>query len=349
VWSEVAAVFGILRGCIPVSVGSFDISEFAYDWPARCVMRAAAGRRGEAVSAVVAESVSVVIPTVGRDLLRGCVDSIVSGTAWPAELIVVDQGDGIQVRGWLASIGKQGLNVRHVVSNQTGIAAATNRGLELVTTPYVATTHDDCRVHPTWLETLAGRVPDIGESILTGRVEPEGPGTVLTVITSPEAAVYRSPRIDRTVLFPANMAFPIRLLSKVGFLDEHPSLRLAGEDNEWAYRALGAGVPIVYDPEVVVAHLARHDRGALGPLYRRYARGQGSFYGKYLRRGDRFILGRATRDLVRAPWLLLRGVATGNRDLIAMGTGEITGLLPGILSGLRNDGAGEPGRVGPGA
>lgn len=291
------------------------------------------------------EQISVVIPTVGRELLRGCVDSIAQGTTWPAQLIVVDQGRGPRVRTWMEEYRARGMIIRHVQSSQIGIAAATNRGLELVQTPYVATTHDDCRVRPTWLETLSGRLPEIGDAILTGRVEPEGAGIVLTVVTSRERAVYADPRVSRTVLFPSNMAFPLPLLSRIGYLDEHPSLRLAGEDNEWAYRALRAGVAIVYDPDVVVAHLAWQDRSQLHSLHRRYARGQGSFYGKYLRQGDRFLLGRATRDLARAPWLLLRGIATGNSDLIALGAGEVTGLLPGILSGLRNDGTHEPGRV----
>ena len=64
---------------------------------------------------------------------------------------------------------------------------------------------------------------------------------MLTVITRREPAVYSEPLIDRDVLFPPNMAFPIRLLERIGYFDEHPSLRLAGEDNEWAYRALRAG------------------------------------------------------------------------------------------------------------
>jgi glycosyltransferase involved in cell wall biosynthesis len=293
----------------------------------------------------MATGVSVVVPTLGRELLRGCVDSIAQGTTWPAELIVVDQGQRPQVHSLVEEYRAQGLIIRHMRSTQTGIAAATNRGLELVRTPYVATTHDDCRVRPAWLETLSGHLPEIGDAILTGRVEPEGAGVVLTVVTSRERAVYADRKISRTVLFPSNMAFPLRLLPRIGYLDEHPSLRLAGEDNEWAYRALGAGVPIVYDPDVVVAHLAWQDRSQLRALHRRYARGQGSFYGKYLRKGDRFLLRRATRDLARAPWLLIRGIATGNSDLIAMGAGEVTGLLPGILSGLRNDGTHEPGRV----
>jgi GT2 family glycosyltransferase len=151
--------------------------------------------------------------------------------------------------------------------------------------------------------------------------------------------------VGRTVLFPANMAFPIRLLSRIGYLDEHRSLRLAGEDNEWAYRGLRAGVPIVYDPDVLVSHLAWQRRDKLMSMHRRYARGQGAFYGKFVRQGDPFILRRALRDLARAPWLLVRGLATGNSDLIAMGAGEVTGLLPGILAGLTNDGSRAPGKT----
>jgi GT2 family glycosyltransferase len=243
----------------------------------------------------------------------------------------------------------RGVTVRHLRSAQTGIAAATNRGLEVVGTRFVATTHDDCRVRDDWLETISSRLDTLGDAILTGRVEPQGQGLVLTIQTSLEPATYTEPMIDRDVLFPPNMAFSLHLLDRVGYLDEHPSLRLAGEDNEWAYRALRAGIPIVYDPQVVVLHLAWQDSGRRAALYRRYARGQGSFYGKHLRRGDRFILRRAIRDVARAPWLLLRGAFTGNRELLDMGIGEVTGLPAGLLAGLRNAGNRHPtrGRRGP--
>jgi GT2 family glycosyltransferase len=294
----------------------------------------------------VASDVSVVIPTLGRDLLRGCLEAIRAGTTWPAELIVVDQSTNAEVDGWVASLRDDGMEVVHLRSAQRGIGAATNRGLERVRTTYAATTHDDCRVRPEWLERLAARLPEVGDAIVTGRVEPEGDGLVLTVVTRPEPAVYRRPLLDGDVLFPANMGLPIRLLERVGYLDEHPSLHLAGEDNDWAHRALLAGIPIMYEPGIVVGHLAWQDPSRRAALYRRYARGQGSFYGKHLRRGDRFIAKRVLRDVVRTPWLLLRGVATANRELLAMGLGEATGLLPGIVAGLRNRSDREPGRGG---
>lgn len=284
----------------------------------------------------ITTAVSILVPTAGGPLLRGCLDSIARGSAWPAHLVVVDQGGEGEVIELIAALRAAGMDAVHVPMPRAGISAATNRGLEHVATPWVAITHDDCRVRENWLERMAARLSDLGEAVLTGRVEPQGGGIVLTTKTDDTPATYTVPLLDGDVLFPPNMGFPVRVLDRVGPFDEHPSLATAGEDNEWAHRLLRAGIPIVYDPTIVVGHLARHRREDLPSLYRRYARGQGAFYGKWLRRRDLFIARRAARDLVRAPWLLLRGLATRNADLVAMGQGEIAGLLPGIVSGLRN-------------
>jgi GT2 family glycosyltransferase len=286
----------------------------------------------------MAGNVTVVVPTMGGAFLQACLESIARGTVWPARLVLIDQGRDEVVARWVAALQERRMDVLHVQTAPAGISAATNRGLKEVRTRFAAVTHDDCRVSHDWLERLAARLEEIGDAILTGRVEPEGEGIVLTVKTDPEPAVCLAPRLTGDVLFPPNMAFALRLVERIGWLDEHPSLATAGEDNEWAHRALRAGVKIVYDPTVVVSHLARHGPKDLPGLYRRYARGHGAFYGTWLRRGDPVIALRAARDLVRAPWLLVRGLVTRNSQLIAMGYGEVTGLLPGIVAGLRNPG-----------
>src|SRR5262245_9709318 len=285
-----------------------------------------------------ADDVTVVIPTLGGTVLEGCLESLAQGNAWPARLIVVDQGGDIAVATSIARLRQRGMDVEHILAPANGISSATNLGLRQVRTTFAAVTHDDCRVRNDWVQRVAMRLHDIDEAILTGRVEPEGDGIVLTVNTADEPMTYRSPLIAGDVLFPPNMAFAVRMLERIGWLDEHPSLATAGEDNEWAHRALRAGVSIVYDPTVIVGHLARHRPEDLEGLYLRYARGQGAFYGTWLRRGDRFIALRAARDLLRAPWLLLRGLLTRNSELIAMGRGELLGLLPGIAAGWRDHG-----------
>ena len=79
---------------------------------------------------------------------------------------------------------------------------------------------------------------------------------------------------------------------------------------------------MVYDPTIAVGHLARFTAADLPALYRRYARGQGAFYGKHLRQGGGFIARRALRDLVRAPWLLLRGAGDPERGTHRDGKGR---------------------------
>jgi len=284
----------------------------------------------------VADDLTVVIPTTGGPVLTGCLDSLASGTTWPRQLVVVDQSCRIEVVRGVNALRAIGMSAVHVPIADRGISAATNRGLERVETAYAAITHDDCRVRADWIDRLDRRLHDVGNAVVSGRVEPEGDGIVLTIKTGAEPATYTAPSIRGDVLFPPNMGFPMSVLNQVGWFDEHASLATAGEDNDWAHRLLRAGVPIVYDPTIVVGHLARHRPEDLPALYRRYARGQGAFYGKWIRRGDCFIARRALRDLARAPWLWVRGVATLNRDLIAMGRGELAGLLPGIFAGLRN-------------
>jgi GT2 family glycosyltransferase len=294
--------------------------------------------RSAPVHVALAHEVTVVVPTTGGSLLQGCLESIAAGTVWPARLVVVDQGRTGTAENSIAALRHCGMDVVHVPSHQIGISAATNRGLEQVHTSYAAVTHDDCRVRNDWLERLAARIAEVGDAILTGRVEPEGDGVVLTVKTDDDPATFVKPRMGGAVLFAPNMAFAVRLLDRIGWLDEHPSLATAGEDNEWAHRALRTGMRIVYDPTVVVSHLARHRPEDLPGLYRRYAKGQGAFYGTWLRRGDRFIARRAAVDLIRAPWLLMRGLVTRNTGLTSEGRGQLAGLLPGIVAGLRNPG-----------
>jgi GT2 family glycosyltransferase len=131
------------------------------------------------------------------------------------------------------------------------------------------------------------------------------------------------------------MGTALATFDRVGLFDESPAVAGA-EDNDWGYRALRLGVPIVYAPEVAVTHLDWREVGELAAVYRRYARAQGGFYGKHLRGRDLFIAGRAVRDLLRGPWLLLRAAASRDGELAVIGRAEVRGILPGIVAGFRD-------------
>jgi glycosyltransferase involved in cell wall biosynthesis len=286
------------------------------------------------------DEVTVIVPTVGRSVVRGCLESIVEGDSWPAELLVVDQSQGPDVGGHMQALHRRGLIARHVPMPGRGIAAAMNRGVDEVRTRWVAVTHDDCRVASNWLRKLWNSQRNLGvPAVVTGRVLPEEGHEVPSVITSTVPATYKRPLKNRDVLFPANMLTPLEVWQAVGPMDEDPLFIQAGEDNEWAYRVLRAGFPIVYDPAAVVIHVAWRDESALNRLAWTYARAQGAFYGKYLRRADLHLAGRAGADLLRGLWWWLKGAVRGDRTLAERGRAGSLGLMGGLVAGVVRGGS----------
>lgn len=287
---------------------------------------------GELQSKPILDDISIIIPTLGRPILEDSLYWIASGSAWPARLLVVDQGRSSGVAELLERLQQIGINATHIPSSQIGRASGVNRGLERVQTPFVTVTDDDCFVESDWLRNMYAALKDNSESIVTGRVEAAGEGAVITV-TSMEPAVYRRPRLKFDTMSGGNMGTSMVVIKKVGLFDEDACLRTA-EDGEWSYRALRAGIPILYRPQIVVRHFGWRESGDQGEQYKSYARSHGGFYGKYLRKGDWFILLRTTLHFYRALRRWVRGVITGDKDQAMIGRAYATGLLPGIIAGL---------------
>jgi GT2 family glycosyltransferase len=279
--------------------------------------------------------ISIVIPTVGRPALRRCLDSIVTGTAWPARVIVTDQSSSPDVARWLDAVTAQGLPTLYQPSSQRGRALGVNRGIERVETRFLAITDDDCEVEPDWLVGIRNHLAENPISVVTGQVTASGDEPVAVVVDSEQPAVYHKPRLKFDSISGGNMGTSVDVIRRVGLLDEDECVRCS-EDGEWAYRSLRAGVPIVYAPEVSVAHFGWRTRDERVSQFRSYARSHGGFYGKYLRRGDWFIAARALAHHARSLRRWLRGVRSGDDELALIGRAYFTGLLPGIVAGLRS-------------
>ena len=147
----------------------------------------------------VMEDVSLVIPTVGRDILESCLAYVVRGTRWPACVIVVDQGRRTEVVGMMEQLRAIGLGCEYLPSSQRGKSAGLNRGLERVRTRFVAIADDDCFVSKDWLERMVLRLRRMPDQIVTGRValagNEEAPfsivsGTAPRLYTRPTARVH---------------------------------------------------------------------------------------------------------------------------------------------------------------
>ena len=206
----------------------------------------------------------------------------------------------------------------HLGRHQPRVAGGRNR--------YAAVTHDDCRVRHDWLERLAARLAEIGDSaLLTGRVEPEGEGIVLTVQT------WRigRPSIRRRSCMAMYSSPPIWAFALLLGRPDRPLGRAPVTGNRGRGQRMGASRPTGGCP-----HRLRPDHhcGPLGstPAARICRRSIGATHvvtAPFTARGFGAVMASLpvaqVRDLVRAPWLLARGLITRNSDLIAMGRGEI--------------------------
>lgn len=283
----------------------------------------------------VAAELSVVIPTLGRPILRRSLAALAGGSTLPARVVVVHQGTDPEVREW-TDAAPGGLRVTYVPSERRGRAAGVNRGLREVATRFVAITDDDCLVDERWVGRMAARLAAEPGRLVTGRVEAGGDGVPLAVVTSRRFSVQERPRLAFDSLSGGNMGGALEVLRRIGPLDEDPCLATA-EDGEYAYRALRQGVPITYDPDIVVTHVAWRDETGHAGRYESYARSQAGFYGKYLRRGDAFIAARALVHLLRSARRWLLGRLRGDDAAAVAGRAYVRGFFPGLVAGWRGE------------
>lgn len=284
----------------------------------------------------VLSDVTVVIPTIGRPIIERCLSSIASGTTWPARLLVIDQRPSPLVERLISELRAQGMDAVHVqVPDERFAAAGRNRGFENTTTRFVAMTDDDCEVDSEWLDRMVTHLRAHPDVVVTGRVEPgAGAGVVPATSVSEAPAVYTRPRLKGGVLRSGNMGCSLALVRRVGPFDESAVVRSA-EDNDWAYRAMRAGFPVHYAPDVVVTHLDWRTLDQVAATYHAYALSQGGFYGKYIRRFDAFIALCAAIDLARAFKRWMVGLVLRDTDRILHGRTFVRHLVPGIVAGLR--------------
>lgn len=225
--------------------------------------------------------ISVVIPTIGRETLKACLQSLAAQT-YPRDLfgvIVVEDGS----REAEKTVNDFGF--RYLFQEHRGPAAARNFGARSAPGEVLAFTDDDCTVPRDWLEKLADgyfRHPDVAG--VGGYME--APTEIL--LTNPFAAYesYMTRQVYKagdTEIFGGfevptggtnNLSYRKEIFEKAGGFDERfPGA--AGEDADLKKRITGAGKKLLYIP-LKVTHYHRyrlssfirqnHDRG-LGSLY----------------------------------------------------------------------------------
>jgi mycofactocin glycosyltransferase len=239
-------------------------------WPRPSNTADDAGQTGEGGGCDPSHDVTVVIPVKDRATeLRRLLPTI--GVA-PQQIIVVDDGSSDNT----AELARQFGATVICTTTSTGPAAARNRGLARVTTPFVAFIDSDCTATPGWLATLAEHLCDPAVALVAPRIAAPAAHTITTETTalgrylqvrSPldlgpnEAAVRARTRV--AYLPAAALLGRTAVLQALGGFAEE--LRV-GEDVDLVWRMVDAGHTVRYEPRATVIH---HDPLRLGAVLRR--------------------------------------------------------------------------------
>lgn len=281
------------------------------------------------------EDITVVIPTLGREILARSLGAIVGGEALPGRIIVVDQSSSPRMRDLLEPAAAAGIQTTHICSNESGRSVGLNRGLEQVSSRFVVVTDDDCLADPSWISRLGHYLRKNPQRVYTGQVTTSGEEPVLGTVLRDESSISTKPGLTYDRLSGGNFGAAMDTLRKVGLFDEDPCIRYA-EDGEWAYRALRENIEIAFIPDAVVCHIGWRKQDQRLEQYRGYARSHAAFFGKYLRRADAFMLLRATIHLARSARRWLTGIVRGDSELAANGRSYVSQFFPGLIAGFRS-------------
>jgi len=208
--------------------------------------------------------ISIVIPTRNRALsLERCLKSFFSQTRLPEEIIVVDNYSYDSTPLVVKRL-KKNLPIRYCWEKKVSPSAARNRGIKLSRGEIVALLDDDCVPTPNWVANIYLAHRRKSNIFLQGRS--------INIIQSPSFFnILYYFHMERTLRFKIysslekekeglvrfvdtkNLSFPRKLLveNKL-FLDE--SLPIYVEDADLAIRILNLGIPIYYDPQIIVHH-----------------------------------------------------------------------------------------------
>ena len=277
--------------------------------------------------------VTVLVPTIGRPLqLRNCLESLARCDPAAAELLVVDQSAGDEVERAVEEF--TGAAARHVRSHGTGRALALNDGLREASHDVVFSTSDDCTVDSSWIGVGWRLMKDDSAKLVTGRVLPAGDAaSVPSTIDDPSPREFTGQGIaDR--LYGGNMVLSRPMALALGGFDER--VEPAAEDNDFGYRWLRAGWRMLYEPGLTVWHHDWRDAEALSALYLDYAIGQGVFYAKHLRRGDKTIARMLIRDLAYGAAASVQ-TTRANREFSI--DPHVRAIVRGVIDGWRRFGA----------
>ncbi|MGV3722005.1 MAG: glycosyltransferase [Actinomycetota bacterium] len=266
------------------------------------------------LDATPAPKISVIVCTRDRHETIGQALESIAECDYPSfDIHVMDQSTNELTRNAIELLsGRYGdrcpMHYHHL--DKAGLSRACNQGMARSDGELIAFTDDDCIVPPDWLTRIGDAFREDPEAgLLYGQVlVPESLEAVTEAGNIVPALEF--PRRERLSLkdgfkvtgMGANMALRRSLLARVRGFDEAMGgggpLR-SSQDFDFAYRTYLTGMAILLEPAVSVDHYGVRTRAQWPATLEAYGIGDGAFYGKHIRCGDRRALWLLGKTLVR--------------------------------------------------
>lgn len=215
--------------------------------------------------------VSVIIATRNgsREIAR-VLRALLGGTRAPDEIIVLDQSDDDKTEIQVDQVRNEASAsiIRYVPNARPGLCAHRNDAIAETTGDFIASVDDDIVVEPDWLAAMLLEWElqwKHGDVVITGQIKPAPHLKSTKFITALKTVQHRivyegRPRVgnvlvggqfgtSRKVL---ELLIPAPFDESLGVGSQFPG----ADDDEFAYRVLKLGVPVVYEPKIQVLHYA---------------------------------------------------------------------------------------------
>lgn len=212
------------------------------------------------------------------------------------ELLIIDNGSADQTKDVAEAFVKTApFRVEYLLEKTSGLSFARNRGLAAARGNLIMFTDDDCFVEPDWVKVAVGIFAGDLLRLVGGRVELFNKDHLsLVTKTLPTRETMASLGQLFGFLHGANMAFGRAVMDRIGLFDVRlgAGTRLqAAEDIDFVCRAFINGVPVTYEPALIV----HHDHGRSGDeeayrMMRGYSIGAGAMLVKHLFAGRTDLL-----------------------------------------------------------
>ncbi len=201
--------------------------------------------------------VTVIVPTIGRNSLSDCLNSLFRQSRRPDEVIVVDNSKDKKARHLVPD------NVRYVHEKKRGAGYARNRGIKAATNDTLCFIDDDCVASINWLKELSGSFMENKDAIIMGDNENGNEVNLLNCVEYyDEQLLFKSDLYSfgkKTVSFwldSKNFIVSKKLLEKNGiyFNDFHLI-----HDLDFALQAHSNKITIFYCSKAKVAHFGERN------------------------------------------------------------------------------------------